>query len=303
VTDAVAFAFERLTVARSRRRVVVQAYLALTPNQVRIWTRDESAPAAAPLVELVFNPPIVLPKPADEKTQLHTSAVAGPGGGQTLRIAVGGGKDGSAWRDQVESWLIDIEAKTSTAYGPYAAPKLTAFTVGAFGDRAVLFVAGPDGIACRSLADTNTAPKVLEYQPGTPTALRLAFGVTSSRHILAAVLQDKSVRVWDAEQGRILRTLDGLAGLLYVGQGKVGGRLAAHLRKCLRPGHRQGGLFGKAGGLESSWILNPSWFPHQRLELENDLIAAHFLVRGEAPPAQFLGDQKDGVDTEPAILT
>src|SRR5262249_7463560 len=32
-------------------------------------------------------------------------------------------------------------------------------------------------------------------------------------------------------------------GLLYVGQGRVADRLASHLKKCRRPGHRQGEVF------------------------------------------------------------
>ena len=37
-----------------------------------------------------------------------------------------------------------------------------------------------------------------------------------------------------------------------------------------------------------SW-LDTAWHPHQRLELENDLIAAYLLTTGDVPPAQFLG--------------
>jgi hypothetical protein len=36
--------------------------------------------------------------------------------------------------------------------------------------------------------------------------------------------------------------------------------------------------------------LNSAWHDHERLELENDLIAAQFLETGRVPPAQFLGD-------------
>jgi hypothetical protein len=41
--------------------------------------------------------------------------------------------------------------------------------------------------------------------------------------------------------------------------------------------------------LECSWTTNDSWLGHQRLELENDLIAAHVLEHGAPPSAQFLG--------------
>lgn len=77
-------------------------------------------------------------------------------------------------------------------------------------------------------------------------------------------------------------------GLLYVGQGKVRQRLAAHLGKGAIAGNAQGVLFG-AGRLECSWVLDDSWLVHQRLELENDLIAAHVLATQTVPPAQFIG--------------
>lgn len=35
-----------------------------------------------------------------------------------------------------------------------------------------------------------------------------------------------------------------------------------------------------------------SWLPRQRLERENDLIAAHILLMRELPVAQFLGIRK-----------
>jgi hypothetical protein len=38
-------------------------------------------------------------------------------------------------------------------------------------------------------------------------------------------------------------------------------------------------------------VLNDDWLDHQRLELENDLIAAHLLTTGQVPAAQFLGEQ------------
>ena len=77
-------------------------------------------------------------------------------------------------------------------------------------------------------------------------------------------------------------------GLVYVGQGRIMVRLLAHLAKVNRPEHPQARWFGTPG-LECSWTANGSWFDHQRLELENDLIAAHFLEHGVPPSAQFLG--------------
>lgn len=81
----------------------------------------------------------------------------------------------------------------------------------------------------------------------------------------------------------------GQTSLLYVGQGKVGARIDAHLKKIAKPNHEQGKIFGRADRLEVSWVLNDDWYDHQRLELENDLIAAHLLAVGEVPCAQFCG--------------
>lgn len=77
------------------------------------------------------------------------------------------------------------------------------------------------------------------------------------------------------------------AGLLYIGQGRVSIRLGLHQRKTNDPAERQSEIF--AGPLECSWVLNDDWYTHQRLELENDLIAAYMLVTGTVPAAQFIG--------------
>jgi len=77
--------------------------------------------------------------------------------------------------------------------------------------------------------------------------------------------------------------------LLYVGQGRIPERPLQHLAKTLVADHRQGQLFAAEDRLECSWVVDASWYPHQRLELECDLIAAHLLVTGEVPAAQFLG--------------
>lgn len=75
--------------------------------------------------------------------------------------------------------------------------------------------------------------------------------------------------------------------LLYLGQGRVSDRLSAHQGKASHPDLRQATHF--AGPLECSVTLNEAWQSHQRLELENDLIAAYILHTGEVPAAQFLG--------------
>jgi hypothetical protein len=77
--------------------------------------------------------------------------------------------------------------------------------------------------------------------------------------------------------------------LLYVGEGKVHGRIRAHHDKTGVPNHPQGQLFTEAQPLLCSWVLNSEWERHQRLELKNDLIAAHITSTGRIPGAQFQG--------------
>jgi hypothetical protein len=77
--------------------------------------------------------------------------------------------------------------------------------------------------------------------------------------------------------------------LLYIGQGVIAKRLRAHRRKIGVVDERQGPIFGATEALDISWVVNDRWLPHQRLELENDLIAAHVLTVGSPPAAQFLG--------------
>lgn len=81
----------------------------------------------------------------------------------------------------------------------------------------------------------------------------------------------------------------GETGLRYIGEGRIAPRLEAHRRKGLGGTGAQALLFRDPETLACSWISNPLWVTHQRLELENDLIAAHLLETGSVPPAQFLG--------------
>jgi hypothetical protein len=76
--------------------------------------------------------------------------------------------------------------------------------------------------------------------------------------------------------------------LLYIGEGVIGRRLDAHLAKAQMASHRQSAIFGRPG-LECSFVVNDEWYDHQRLEIENDLIAAHVLTTGLVPEAQFIG--------------
>jgi len=74
--------------------------------------------------------------------------------------------------------------------------------------------------------------------------------------------------------------------LLYVGQGRIRGRIRSHLAKAAVEDHRQALHFSMP--LDLSWVeLELSKRP--LLEVENDAIASHRLVAGVAPLAQFLG--------------
>ena len=65
-------------------------------------------------------------------------------------------------------------------------------------------------------------------------------------------------------------------------------RLATHRRKRTAAS-AQGVVFAQAGELQASCVTEERWLPHHRLELETDLIAAHMIVTGRPPAAQFLG--------------
>jgi hypothetical protein len=75
--------------------------------------------------------------------------------------------------------------------------------------------------------------------------------------------------------------------LRYVGEGRILSRVGAHLQKAMVEGHRQGVHFGDPN-LVCSFVVG-DWPKHQRLELENDLIANHVEAHGAPPAAQFLG--------------
>jgi hypothetical protein len=60
-------------------------------------------------------------------------------------------------------------------------------------------------------------------------------------------------------------------------------------RKSRRAGQTDRAFIGFAAVLVCSWVVNNEWLSHQRLELENDLIASHLLETGKIPVAQFCG--------------
>lgn len=80
----------------------------------------------------------------------------------------------------------------------------------------------------------------------------------------------------------------GRQGLVYVGEGVIVDRVRAHVAKMRAPSHAQGRVLALGAPLEISWVEG-NWEHHKRLELENDLVAAHVLVEGRPPLAQFLG--------------
>jgi hypothetical protein len=78
-----------------------------------------------------------------------------------------------------------------------------------------------------------------------------------------------------------------VADLLYVGESaRIATRVRVHRGKARDVKHRQATHF--AGDVECSWARGPT-LPHQREELEADLIGSHLLVVGRGPSAQFIG--------------
>jgi hypothetical protein len=80
-------------------------------------------------------------------------------------------------------------------------------------------------------------------------------------------------------------------GLVYIGEGAIPSRLRIHAAKAnAQPDEAtpQQRVFLASGPLEYSYVEG-EWETHQRLELENDLIAAHLLTTDTVPPAQFIG--------------
>ena len=82
---------------------------------------------------------------------------------------------------------------------------------------------------------------------------------------------------------------NGVGKLTYVGEGKIKDRVEAHLKKGEQPNHSQAFAFSEPQFIELSYIQRHDLAKHQRLEIENDIIAAHVLQLGEVPSAQFLG--------------
>ena len=75
--------------------------------------------------------------------------------------------------------------------------------------------------------------------------------------------------------------------IVYISEGMIKARLAAHYRSATIAKSPQGQALSAARPLSCSWVMNANWQDHQRLELENDLIAAWVLATGTPPSAQF----------------
>ena len=75
--------------------------------------------------------------------------------------------------------------------------------------------------------------------------------------------------------------------IVYVGEGRLRARLAAHAAK-LTTLSAQGQALKKEAPLRFS-AVTARGFRHQRLELQTDLIAACILAIRRPPPAQFIG--------------
>jgi hypothetical protein len=100
---------------------------------------------------------------------------------------------------------------------------------------------------------------------------------------------EKALGIPKASQGLYRIRSQGNENLIYIGQGILQCRLKAHLSKIVRAKRAQDLIFLKARPLEFSWVINPIWKEHHRLELENDLIASHLLMTEQLPSAQFMG--------------
>ena len=85
----------------------------------------------------------------------------------------------------------------------------------------------------------------------------------------------------------VYRIRGGDGRIVYIGQGLIAARLAAHDRSATFANSPQGVVLGSARPLTCSWVANANWPDHQRLELENDLVAACVLATGTPPSAQF----------------
>lgn len=96
------------------------------------------------------------------------------------------------------------------------------------------------------------------------------------------------------ETGLYVIRSGGLRTALYIGQGVIRDRVAAHARKT---SGRQAQLF-RQPEVEVGWMALPGTPAHHLLELENDLISAYMLSTGTVPAAQFLGAQAAGAALE-----
>jgi hypothetical protein len=77
-----------------------------------------------------------------------------------------------------------------------------------------------------------------------------------------------------------------LRHLAAIGHGNVKQRINSFRQPAVSRTAPRVEILGNPALLECSWVVNDSWDHHQRLELVNDLEAAHFLVTGEMPNAR-----------------
>jgi hypothetical protein len=86
-----------------------------------------------------------------------------------------------------------------------------------------------------------------------------------------------------------LYRIRGRGTVIYIGEGGITTRLRTHADKGRRATLPQDLVFAQYEPLECSWVINTTWVPHQRQELETDLIAAFTIATGSPPAAQFIG--------------
>jgi len=98
---------------------------------------------------------------------------------------------------------------------------------------------------------------------------------------------EAGTRVGRAAGVGVYRIRGGDERIVYIGEGTIAPRLAAHQRSASTARSPQGQALSAARPLTVSWVINPAWEGHQRLELETDLIAAWVLASHSPPSAQF----------------
>lgn len=96
-------------------------------------------------------------------------------------------------------------------------------------------------------------------------------------------------RLGGSEMGVYILKNINQTNFLYVGEGKIRDRIVSHLNKGKAKGHAQQYYFKDQKCIELTYVIDNKLEKHQRLEIENDLIALHIKSYNQIPSAQFIG--------------